>query len=91
MLLLSVNTIFAFIFLAFARTAFLQSVPFLRVGWEAIDTETSKPNYRQNIESRRRVAEGGRYLIGGLLWMGACAGSAAIGLFFVWQAISLYV
>lgn len=88
MLLFTVNTVFAAIFLLAARGALRRALPFLRAGWSAIRTETQKPDYRVNITSRRVISEGGRFLLGGLVWLGIALGSAAYGLLFAWRALA---
>jgi len=90
MLLLALNAIFAGLFLKFARDTFKRALPFLRIGWATISAETQKPDYRHNIESRRVISEGGRFLLGGIVWLGITVILVGFGLFFAYEAVRLY-
>ena len=91
MLLLALNAIFAGLFFNFARNTFKRAIPFLRTGWATISVETKKPDYRQNVESRQAISEGGRFLIGGMVWMGITLGLIGLAVFFAVEALRLYV
>ena len=90
MLLMLLNVIFAGLFLSFARHAFRRAVPFLRIGYAAVSVEVQKPDYRTNIDSRQAISEGGRFLMGGMLWLLIMVMSLAIALFFAIEAVRLY-
>lgn len=89
MLLITLNAAFSVGFLAFAFNALRRGVPFLRDGWLAVQTQARRPDFRQNVERRRLISDGGYFLIGGLLWLGASAGALALGLWFGWTALML--
>ena len=91
MLLLALNAIFAGLFFNFARTTFKRAIPFLRAGWATISVETKKPDYRHNIESRQAISEGGRFLIGGIVWMGLTLGLVGLAVFFAVETVKLYL
>ena len=89
MLLLALNAIFAGLFFSFTRTAYRRGMPFLSAGWSAISVEVHKPDYRSNVESRHIISDGGRFLIGGLVWMGIALFTAGCGVYFAVQAVQL--
>lgn len=89
MIAVMLNAAFGAGFIAFAFSALRRGLPFARSGWLAIQTSTADPDYRRNVERRRAISEGGRFLIAGLLWLGASAASLAIGAYFTLQAITL--
>ncbi len=69
MLLVTLNGAFAAGFFFFAMRALKQGWPFLKHGWLMMQTQTSHEDYRFNVERRRAISEGGRFLIGGILWL----------------------
>lgn len=89
MLLLTVNSLFALAFAAGTRFAWKRARLFLRTGWIAIDAQMQHDDYRHNVERRRAIAEGGRYLIGGGGWLVICIVAAGYTLFFVSETIQL--
>ena len=91
MLLLALNAIFAGLFLNFARNTFKRAIPFLRIGWESISVETQKPDFRHNVESRQNIREGGRFLIGGIVWMVITLVLIGLGIFFAIETVRLYM
>jgi hypothetical protein len=90
MLLITLNSVFALVFLSFAREAARRGLPLIRAGWLAIRTQAAQPDHRQHSERRRLISEGGQFVIGGLLWLLAAAISAAAGLYFAVQAVRLW-
>jgi len=89
MLLVTVNAAFGAGFLFFAMNAIRRGWPFVRHGWLTIQTQTADPNFRQDVHRRRAIGEGGRFLVGGLLWLGAALGSGAAGIYFTIQALQM--
>ncbi|MEQ8673176.1 MAG: hypothetical protein RLP44_20205 [Aggregatilineales bacterium] len=91
MLILALNAVFAGIFLVFSRTAFLRARLFLMLGWNTVRAEVIKPDYRQNVESRRLISEGGRFFLGGLFWLIATLVAFSLGIYFSLEVVRLYV
>lgn len=91
MLIVALNAVFAGIFLSFAWAAVRRAFPLIRVGWFVIETEVEKPDYRWNVESRRRISDAARLLIGGMVWVVIAVGSAAFGLMFAYRLLELYL
>lgn len=91
MLLVALNAVFAGIFLSFAFAALRHAIPLVRVGWLGIQTAVEKPDYREDIESRRRINEAGWLLIGGIVWSTIALGAAIFGLGFAYRLAVLYV
>lgn len=89
MLLVTVNGIFGAGFLFFAMRALQRGWPFVRLGWLTMQEQTSHPDFRQNVERRRMISEGGRFLLGGLLWLSAGLVGVAVGLYFTLQAYQM--
>ncbi len=89
MLLLTLNAVFAGIFFLAARSALMRALPFLRSGWTVIRLEVRKPDFRQNVESRRTISSASNFLIGGLFWMMIALGTAGLGLVFAFRAVDL--
>lgn len=82
-----VNSVFGTIFAGFARFALMRALPFLRMGWTVIGAEVRKPDYRHDVESRRAIEEGGRFLVGGAVWGVAFAVTGAYALLFFREAL----
>ncbi len=91
MLLTTIHSIFAFIFLSFAVTALRRAYPLWLTGWYAIQAAVQHPDYRHDVESRRAISSGGRFLIGGIFWLLAGLVSGSIGLSFGWQVVRLWL
>lgn len=89
MLLAAINAIFAMGALTIAMQAFRKGLPFLRNGWTVLQTQTQHPDYRTNVERRRAINEGGRFLIGGILWLVMSLGAALAAAYFGIQAFTL--
>jgi hypothetical protein len=89
MLLATINAIFATGALAIAMQAARKGLPFVRNGWTMIQTQTSHPDFRYNVERRRAISDGSRFLIGGLLWLVTGAAALAGAVYFGIQAYSL--
>jgi hypothetical protein len=89
MIAIMLNGAFGAGFLAFAFSALRRGWPFARSGWLAIQTSTADPAFRQSAERRRAISEGGRFLVAGLMWLGAGVGSVALGAYFTLQTILL--
>ncbi|MBZ0291833.1 MAG: hypothetical protein K8L99_04625 [Anaerolineae bacterium] len=70
--------------------AFQRAWPLLQTGWLAIQAEVKKPDYRENVDSRRAISSGGRFLIGGVIWMLMALVSAGVSLYCVVQVVSLW-
>jgi len=90
-LLVALNAVFAGIFLTFAYRAALRARAFFITGWAAVGAGTEQPDYRENIELRRFISEGGRFLIGALMWGAASIGAAGLGVFFALELLRLYI
>lgn len=88
MLLLALNAVFAGLFFTFARSAYRRAIPFLGAGWSAIRGE---PDYHVNVESRRVISDGGRFLIGGMLWLASALFTIGFGFYFALEALRLYL
>ena len=89
MLLASLNAIFATGALAIAMQAIRKGLPFVRSGWTIIQAQTSHPDFRYNVERRRAISDGSRFLIGGVLWLVTGAIALAGTIYFSIQAFSL--
>jgi hypothetical protein len=89
MLLVTLNGAFATGFLFFAMRALQRGWPFLRAGWTAIRVQVAHPDFRQNIERRRIISEGGIFLLGGVLWLAASVIALLVGGYFSWQTFLL--
>lgn len=89
MVLVTLNGAFGAGFLFFAMNALRRGWPFLRDGWLALQTQGSQPDARQNVERRRAISQGGRFFLGGLMWLVAAVISFAAALYFIIQAWTL--
>ncbi|MEO8608251.1 MAG: hypothetical protein ABI690_10235 [Chloroflexota bacterium] len=89
MLLASLNAIFATGALAIAMQAVRKGLPFIRSGWAMIQIQTSHPDFRYNVERRRAISDGGRFLVGGVLWLVTGAAALAGAVYFGIQAFTL--
>lgn len=89
MLLITVNGVLALVCAHFARISLVHALPLLRTGWLAIDVVVRQPGYRQDVEKRRRISDGGRLLFSGVVW--AVTGLVALGLgaFFAVETLRL--
>ena len=76
-----VNLIFAAMFLWLARATLRRALPFLRTGWQVIDTQVQHPDYRQNVARRRAIGEGGNFLLGGIVMGAVGLGALGLGIF----------
>lgn len=90
MLLVTLNAVFALIFLSFAPNAFKRARPLIQIGWEVINAEVQKPDYRQHVESRRKISEASWFLLGGIFWLATAIGAAGFGLYFIAELLRLY-
>jgi hypothetical protein len=88
-LLATINAIFALGALAIAAQAARKGIPFVRDGWTIIQTQTSHPDFRHNVERRRAISDGGRFLVGGILWLLTGAIALAAAIYFGIQAYNL--
>ena len=86
MFLLTVNALFAAGAFAIAMQAVRKGLPFIRSGWDAIQTQTGHPDFRYNVERRRAISDGGRFLLGGLLWMVTALAAFAAAIYFGLEA-----
>jgi hypothetical protein len=89
MIQVALNTIFGAALLMFAVRAAGRGWPFLRDGWNAIQAQTAHPDFRQNVQRRRIISQGGVFLLGGLLWLGAALVSFAAGIYLSWLALAV--
>ncbi len=89
MLLLTLNAIFAMAAAGIAVQSFRRGIPFVRNGWTVIQTQTQHPDYRVNVERRRAISEGGRFLIGGITWLVISIGAVLATVYFGGQAFTL--
>lgn len=89
MLLATINAIFAMGALAIAMQAARKGIPFVRDGWRLIQSQTGHPDFRHNVERRRSISDGGRFLVGGVLWLITGAVALAAAIYFGVQAFSL--
>jgi len=89
MLLVAVNALFAMGASAIALQAARKGLPFVRSGWAAIQTQTAHADFRQNVERRRAISDGGRYLLGGLLWLVTALAALIAAVYFGTQAFTL--
>ena len=89
MVWITVNAVLALVCMHFARIALIHAVPMLRTGWLAIDTSVRQPGYRENIEKRRRISDGGRLLLSGIGWAITGVVSLGLGVFFAVETLRL--
>jgi hypothetical protein len=89
MLLAALNALFAMGALTIALQAFRKGLPFVRYGWTVLQTQTQHPDYRTNVERRRAISEGGRFLVGGILWLMMSLGAVLAAVYFGLQAFTL--
>lgn len=87
MFLLTVNALFAAGAFAIAMQAVRKGLPFIRSGWDAIQTQTDHPDFRYNVERRRAISDGGRFLLGGLLWILTALIALAAAIYFGLEAL----
>jgi hypothetical protein len=87
MFLLTVNALFAAGAFAIAMQAVRKGLPFIRSGWDAIQTQTGHPDFRVNVERRRAISDGGRFLLGGLLWLLTALIAFAAAVYFGLEAL----
>jgi hypothetical protein len=87
MFLLTVNALFAAGAFAIAMQAMRKGLPFIRSGWDAIQTQIGHPDFRYNIERRRAISDGGRFLVGGLLWLVTALVAFAAAVYFGLEAL----
>jgi hypothetical protein len=88
-LLVTLNAAFGAGLFFFAIRALQRGWPFFKAGWLMMQTQTGAPDFRINVERRRAISEGGRFLVGGLLWLAAGLGSFAGAAYFMIQAWNL--
>ena len=69
MIISTLNAIFATAAFFLAQRGLQRGIPFVKMGWMAIETQTSHPDFRENIFRRLAISDGGRFLIGGLVWL----------------------
>ncbi|MBZ0287331.1 MAG: hypothetical protein K8I30_06935 [Anaerolineae bacterium] len=89
MLLATINAIFAMGALAIAIQAARKGIPFVRDGWTLIQTQTRHEDFRHNVERRRAISDGGRFLVGGALWLITGSAALAAAIYFGVQAFSI--
>jgi hypothetical protein len=91
MLLITVNAIFALGAFGVAMQAAGKALPFIRSGWDALQTQTQHPDFRHNVERRRAISDGGRFLVGGLLWLVTALAALGAGLYFGAQVLGMLI
>lgn len=92
MLLGMVNALFALAAFFLAQRALLRGWPFVKTGWLAIQTQAQHPDVRENVFRRMAASEGGRFFLGGIIWLLIGIGATLAGLYFMVQAYQgLYV
>lgn len=89
MLLLVVNAFFSAAFFAGCRFALRRALPFLRTGWQAVAAQMQHADARTNVERRRAIAEGGRYLLGGGGWLVIALVAGGYTVFFTLETLRL--
>jgi len=89
MLLATLNAIFAMGAFGIAVQAARKGLPFIRSGWNTLQTQTDHPDFRYNVERRRAISDGSRFLIGGLLWLVTAFAALVGAIYFGWQAFRL--
>ncbi len=89
MILIILNGAFAAGLFFFSMRAVRQGWPFLKHGWLMMQTQTSDPNFRQDVERRRSISDGGRFLIGGILWLAAGMAAFVAAIYFTIQAYTI--
>jgi hypothetical protein len=89
MLFAALNAIFATAALGIAMQAFRKGLPFVRDGWTVIQAQTREPDFRENVERRRAISEGGRFLVGGLMWLLTAIVAFVGAIYFSVQAFNL--
>jgi hypothetical protein len=89
MLIVTVNAIVGAVCCIFALNALKRGWPFLCIGWTALQSNARQPDARTNIYRRQAIAEGGRFFLGGVMWLVAGVSSGIIGLIFSWGALRM--
>lgn len=87
MVMLTLNAVFAAGFASAGVNALRRGWPFLQHGWMLLRTHAGAADARIHVERRRGISEGGRFVVGGLLWLAASAGAFAFAFHFGWQAL----
>jgi hypothetical protein len=88
--LLSLHALLAGVFALYARSALMRGALFFRYGLLTIRIEVDRQsNYRVDVRARRQISEGGAFVIGGLLWLGAGLICAGLCIHFIIQIIDL--
>lgn len=86
MVMLTLNAIFALGFASAGLNAARRGWPFVRHGWLLLSLNA--PDAGLNVERRRAVSEGGRFLLGGALWLLSAAGALALAAYFGFQVMT---
>lgn len=82
MLLVTLNAVFAAAAFFLAQRAIMRGWPFLRTGWMAVRSQSSQPDFRENVVRRLAISEGGRFLVGGCGWLLIGCIAFAVALYF---------
>ena len=85
----TLNAVFCFGATTLAIYCWQKGWPFTRHGWRMIQTQVGHPDYRVNVERRRAIGDGGRFLLAGVGWL---IGSGLLGVaavYFGWLAFRL--
>jgi hypothetical protein len=89
MLTVTLNAVFCFGATMLALQCWGKGWPFARHGWQMIQAQVAHPDYRVNVERRRAISEGGRFLLAGIGWLLGCGLLALAALYFGWLAFRL--
>ncbi len=83
----AITLIFGLVFCLLSWRVLRLALPLVRVGWDAIDAGVQRPGYRQDMERRRLISEGGAFLLAGIFRLMVGVFGAGLGLFLVLFAL----
>jgi hypothetical protein len=89
MLTVTLNAIFCFGAATLALYCWRKGWPFSRLGWQMIQAQVAHPDYRLNVERRRAIEAGGRFLVAGIGWLIGGGLLAVAAVYFGWLAFRL--
>lgn len=87
MVMLTLNAVFAAGFATAGVNALRRGWPFLQYGWSLLRLHADAADADENVERRRAISEGGRFVVGGLLWLAASVGAFGFAAYFGIQVI----
>ncbi|MBI1280879.1 MAG: hypothetical protein GC179_22335 [Anaerolineaceae bacterium] len=82
MLLGSLNAIFAVAAFFLARRGLERGWPFIKIGWQAIQSQAEHADIRENVFRRLTASEGGRFFLGGIGWLSVSILAFLAGIYF---------